>query len=75
MNLVNQHRPCKSSKIFDEYRSTVSTNIKHLKSKGTILGLKPKIFTEIHMGTLEQYAKHHQIVSKALTSSLVIGAQ
>ena len=75
MNLVNQHRPCKSSKIFDEYRSTVSTNIKRLKSKGTILGSKPKIFTAIHMDNLKQYAKHHRNSSKALASNLVIEAQ
>ena len=75
MNLMNQHRRCASSIKFDEYRSTVSTNINRLKSKGTILGLKPKILTAIYMDNLEQYVKDHQNPSKALTSSLVIGAQ
>ena len=75
MNLVNQHRRCASSINFDEDRSKVSTNIKRLKSKGTILGLKPKIFTAIQMDNLEQYAKHHRNPSKALTSCLVIRAQ
>ena len=35
-NLMNQIRRCASSKKVDEYRSTVSINIKQLKSKGTI---------------------------------------
>ena len=75
MNLMNQHRRCTSSIKFDEYRPTVSKDIKWLKSKGVILGLKPNIFTTIHMDNLEQYAKHHRNPSKTLKSSLMIGAQ
>ena len=36
VNLMNQIQRCASSKKVDEYRSTVSINIKQLKSKGTI---------------------------------------
>ena len=72
---MDQHRQGTSSKKFDKYKSIVSTNIKRLKSKGKILGLKPKIFTAIHMDNLEQYGNHQRSPSKALTSSPVIGAQ
>ena len=73
--LLNKHRMCASAQKYNEYRPTIANNIKQLKSRGTIFGLKQEIFTAMYMDNLEQYAKHHRDTSKALTSSFVIGAQ
>ena len=75
MTLLNKHRRCASAQKYNEYKATIANNIKQLKLSSTILGLKQEIFTTMHMDNLEQYAKHHRNPSKALPSSLVIGAQ
>ena len=75
MTLLNKHRRCASTQKYNEYKATITSNIKQLKSSGTTLGLKQEIFTAMYMGNLEQHAKHHRDPSKTLTSSLVISAQ
>ena len=40
-----------------------------------MIGLNSNKFTVLHLDNLEQYAKHARDPSKALTSTLIIGAQ
>ena len=75
MNLLSHCRRCASVRKYDKYSSKIAANLKRLKPSGTALGLKPNIFTVMHMKNLKHYTKYARDQSKALTSNLAVGVQ
>ena len=75
MKLLNLHRKCASPNAYKTYKATMASRVKQCKSEGILLGLDEKLFTVVHLDNLEKYSKHSRDPSKALTSTLVVGAQ